>query len=169
MCRCRLLVPVAWGSPEGSVGSIFVCLTKCAKNSGYYLVPETVAPDAGDVMETVRGEFLTSELAVTPAQPAQSRANTKSKHNQGVAPGRALDLPMSSVRKLIESSCLSLAGRLTGVGPTPREFPTYVQANPRSGISLLNKKSVLVQGATCVVPFTEEEGRKNAEKKPNRR
>jgi hypothetical protein len=93
-------------------------------------------------METVRGEFLTSELAVTPAQPAQSRANTKSKHNQGIAPGWALDLPMSSVRKLIESSCLSLEGRLAGVGPTPREFPTYVQANPRSGISLVNKKEV---------------------------
>ena len=86
MCRCRLLVPVAWGSPEGSVGSIFVCLTKCAKNSGYYLVPETVAPEAGDVMETVRGEFLTSELAVTPAQPAQSRTIPRVSTTKGSLP-----------------------------------------------------------------------------------
>jgi hypothetical protein len=113
------------------------------------VVPETVAPATGEVMETVGAAFLTSGL-VTTAQPAQSSASTNIKHNQGTSPGWALDLPMNLVGKLIESFLSFFERPVSRVGPYSKGIPTYMQANTRSGIPLLNRRSVLVQGATCV-------------------
>ena len=65
------------------------------------IVPETVAPETGEVTETVGAELLTWGAAVPPVQPAQSSPNTKNEHNHCTALGSAV-VPMSSVRKLIE-------------------------------------------------------------------
>ena len=67
------------------------------------MVPVTVAPVAGEVIEIVGAELFTWGLVVTLAQPAQSSPKTKRKHNHGAGLSWAVDLPMSSVRKLIES------------------------------------------------------------------
>jgi hypothetical protein len=85
------------------------------------IVPETVAPEAGELTETVGAAvlvgaaWLTSALA-PPPQPAQSSAATNTKHNQGAAPGRSLALHTNLVCELIESSWLSLNG------PVPEWF-----------------------------------------------
>jgi hypothetical protein len=68
------------------------------------VVPETVTPATGEVMETVRAASLTSAV-VTTAQPAPGSAVTNIKYNQGTARGWALDVHMSLVGKLIEFSC----------------------------------------------------------------
>lgn len=88
------------------------------------MVPETVAPEAGEVTETVgaglvgaglfAAALLTSAL-VPPPQPPQSSAATNIKHNQAAAHAWALDLHASLVGELIESSWLSLNGRLLSV------------------------------------------------------
>jgi hypothetical protein len=113
------------------------------------VVPERVAPATGEVMETVGAAFLTSAV-VTATQPAQSSASSNTKHNQRTAPGWAFDLHKSLVGKLIESFLSFFERPVYGVGPYNKGILTYVQANTRSGIPLLNRRSVLVQGATCV-------------------
>ena len=67
------------------------------------MVPETVAPEVGEVMETNGAELLTWGRAVPPAQPAQSSPSTKNEHHHCTALGWAVDVPTRSVRKLIEA------------------------------------------------------------------
>jgi hypothetical protein len=67
------------------------------------MVPETVAPEVGELMETVGAELLTWGPAVPLAQPAQISPSTRNEHNDCTTLGWAVDVPMSSVRKLIES------------------------------------------------------------------
>ena len=64
-------------------------------------VPETVAPETGDVMETVRAGFV-APAPVTPTQPAQSSASTEIRHGRGTASGSALDFRMGLMSKLID-------------------------------------------------------------------
>ena len=69
------------------------------------MVPETVVPETGEMMETVGADFLAwgvSELAVTPAQPLQSSVSAKTKCKYETAPGCAADLPTSPWRRLKE-------------------------------------------------------------------
>lgn len=70
------------------------------------MVPEAVAPEAGEVMATVGGveefggfEFLTLVL-VTPPHAAQSSARTRIRHDPESALLQALDPPVGFVRKL---------------------------------------------------------------------
>ena len=125
------------------------------------IVPETVAPAAGEVMEMLADAggagFWTLGL-VTAAQPAASSASTTIKHNQGASPGWPLDLHMSLVSKLIESFLAFFEKPFRWRWPHARGFPAYLQASPRGGIPLLNRRSVLVQGATRVGGFLRQGG-----------
>ena len=77
------------------------------------IVPETFAPEAGNVTETVGaglfgvGLFGTGLLTLAlapPPQPTKIRAADNSKHSQGTAHGWAFDLHASLVGELIEPS-----------------------------------------------------------------
>ena len=63
-------------------------------------VPETVAPETGDVMETIRAGFV-APAPVTPTHPAQSSASIEIRHGRGAAPGSLVDCHMGLVSKLI--------------------------------------------------------------------
>ncbi len=69
------------------------------------IVPETVAPETGELTETVGaglfGGVLLTLAVVPPPQPAPSSAAAKVKHNQGT--GWALDLHTSLGDELMES------------------------------------------------------------------
>ena len=109
-------------------------------------VPETVAPETGDVMETIRAGFVAS-APVTPMQPAQSSASIEIRHGRGAAPGSPVDCHMGLVSKLIVFSP-SFFERpvLPAFGPIAREFPRTRRLMLAQGIPLLNRRSVLVQG-----------------------